>query len=83
MFAGRRKVAFVHGCFWHRHEGCKRTTNPKTRPAFWQAKFEANVTRDKRQQQSLRDLGWDVFVVWECETQDVASLEERLVALLN
>ena len=59
-------AVFVHGCYWHRHEGCRFATTPATRPEFWQEKFDANVARDRRHQQLLRGAGWRVFVVWEC-----------------
>ena len=76
-------VIFVHGCFWHRHRGCRYATTPSTRRAFWQAKFDANVARDKRTAASLRHLGWSVITVWECQlrTPDrVAARLERLLA---
>ncbi len=60
-------VIFVHGCFWHRHKGCKVATMPKSREDFWQAKFDANVTRDKRNLRDLKKAGWQVIVLWECE----------------
>lgn len=59
-------VIFVHGCFWHRHRGCPRTTSPATRRAFWNAKFASNVARDERNRRALRRLGWRVRTVWEC-----------------
>jgi DNA mismatch endonuclease, patch repair protein len=59
-------AVFVHGCFWHRHEGCRYASIPKTRAEFWRAKFEANVLRDRRVQQALIEKGWRVSVVWEC-----------------
>ena len=59
-------VLFVHGCFWHRHRGCRYTTTPKSRRAFWQAKFDANVARDRRVSAKLRHTGWSVITVWEC-----------------
>lgn len=65
-----RTVIFVHGCFWHRHPGCPVATMPKTRTAFWQAKFDSNVQRDARNGAALRKLGWKVLVVWECHTLD-------------
>jgi DNA mismatch endonuclease (patch repair protein) len=64
-----RMVVFVHGCFWHRHLGCSKTTSPKNNAAFWEEKFKANVTRDKKFVRALRKLGWRVFTVWECQTQ--------------
>lgn len=63
-----RAVVFVHGCFWHRHPGCKYAYNPKSRVDFWEAKFAENRARDMKQQQSLRRLGWKCIVVWECQT---------------
>lgn len=62
-----KTVIFVHGCFWHGHQGCKDFRIPKTRTEWWQAKIEGNVARDKRQQEELRKLGWKVVVIWECE----------------
>lgn len=58
---------FVHGCFWHRHEGCKDATTPKTRTEFWIEKFDKNVKNDQIKQEKLRELGWKVIVIWECE----------------
>ena len=58
---------FVHGCFWHRHEGCKDATTPKTRTEFWLEKFDKNVKNDQIKQDKLRELGWKVIVIWECE----------------
>ena len=58
---------FVHGCFWHRHEGCKDVTTPKTRTEFWLEKFDKNVKNDQIKQEKLRELGWKVIVIWECE----------------
>ena len=60
---------FVHGCFWHRHEGCKDATTPKTRTEFWLEKFDKNVKNDQIKQEKLRELGWKVIVIWECELQ--------------
>ena len=58
---------FVHGCFWHRHEGCKDATTPKTRTEFWLEKFDKNVKNDRIKQEKLRELGWKVIVIWHCE----------------
>jgi len=60
-------VIFVHGCFWHRHENCKDATTPKTRTEFWEQKFASNVANDKKNITALRNDGWKVIVVWECE----------------
>jgi len=62
-----RTVVFVHGCFWHRHQNCSDATTPKTRTDFWCNKFSQNVERDKKVQAALRQLGWNVLIVWECE----------------
>lgn len=59
-------VCFVHGCFWHRHEGCRYTTTPATRKELWRDKFVANINRDRRNRYSLLQAGWRVAVVWEC-----------------
>ena len=83
VFRGRRKVIFVHGCFWHRHEGCRRTTTPKTRREFWEDKFAANRKRDAVAVSSLKQASWEVAIVWECETEDGGELKDRLVAFLE
>ena len=62
-----RTAILVHGCFWHRHEGCGNATTPSTRRDFWQEKFDGNVARDQANEERLIDLGWRVIVVWECE----------------
>lgn len=74
-------AVFVHGCFWHRHADCAKTTNPKTRAQFWQAKFSANIARDAKAVAALKALGWRVFVVWECDTQTGRDLLKKLKAL--
>ena len=73
-----RTVLLVHGCFWHRHPGCRFAYMPKSRVDFWRAKFDRNVARDNEVQAALRDLGWTVRVVWECETEDAGGLEDVL-----
>lgn len=77
----RRWAVFVHGCFWHRHEGCPRTTTPSRNRQFWLDKFAANVRRDERVQGQLRELGWKVLVIWECECEDVSRLRRLRRAL--
>lgn len=68
-----RAVVFVHGCFWHRHAGCAVASTPKSNRRFWEAKFSANVRRDKRNCTVLRSMGWRVFVIWECQVNSVAK----------
>lgn len=70
-----RTVVFVHGCYWHRHQGCSRATTPATRREFWQAKFDRTVERDRAQTESLTASGWNVLSVWECETRNRVKLE--------
>jgi len=70
VFPSRHAVIFMHGCFWHRHEGCKLARLPKSKLDFWKTKLEANKERDLLHQRQLRDLGWRVLVVWECEMSD-------------
>lgn len=83
VFPSRRSVIFVHGCFWHRHEGCSRTTTPATRRRFWAAKFTENRARDRRVSAELIERGWRVCVIWECETKKVESLASRIVEFLG
>ncbi|MDE0111068.1 MAG: DNA mismatch endonuclease Vsr [Albidovulum sp.] len=80
VFPKHRLAVFVHGCFWHRHEGCRFASDPKSRVAFWKDKFAANVDRDARQQAVLRELGWSVLVIWECETRNERAVERMLAA---
>ncbi|MBW1940306.1 MAG: DNA mismatch endonuclease Vsr [Deltaproteobacteria bacterium] len=73
-----KTVIFVHGCFWHRHEECKYAYMPKSRRKFWNDKFKANIERDKTVKQQLKNLGWKVNIVWECELSDVKTIEKKL-----
>jgi DNA mismatch endonuclease (patch repair protein) len=78
VFRGRKKVIFVHGCYWHRHPGCKRASTPRERRDYWQAKFDRNVARDTRNLADLRAEGWDALVVWECELKDEQHLRNAI-----
>lgn len=73
-----KTVIFVHGCFWHRHKGCKYAYTPKSRTEFWNTKFEKNIARDKQVRKELKKLGWKVIVVWECEVKDTEKLYKKL-----
>lgn len=74
-----RTAIFVHGCFWHRHEGCRHATTPSTRADFWQDKFAANVNRDERNRTALEAAGWRVETIWECELRaDAPGIVQRL-----
>lgn len=63
-------VIFVHGCFWHRHQGCRKASTPTTNASMWAEKFRQNMDRDQRKQQELEQLGWRVIVLWQCEIMD-------------
>jgi DNA mismatch endonuclease (patch repair protein) len=82
-FPGRRKVIWVHGCFWHQHPGCPRATLPKSRREFWIPKLEGNRRRDLALQAEVRKLGWDTLVAWECELRDRDQLARRLRKFLD
>ncbi len=79
----RRLVIFVHGCFWHRHPGCREATMPAANRDFWLAKLEGNAARDLRHRAALRKLGWRVAVIWECETKQPEKLARRLARLTD
>ena len=66
-FTSRRVAVFIHGCFWHRHPGCRKTTMPASRIEFWRDKFDATVKRDAKAREELHRAGWTVLVIWECE----------------
>lgn len=87
VFPRRKKIIFVHGCFWHQHSkaNCWRSRVPKTRQEFWIPKLEKNVARDKRQIAMLRKLGWKVLVVWECEitASKIAKARKRILNFLR
>jgi DNA mismatch endonuclease (patch repair protein) len=83
VFPPRRKVIFVHGCFWHRHKKCRYATSPKTRKKFWEAKFAANVARDRRNQRQLKRMNWSVMKVWQCELKKLERLTRRLHDFLS
>ncbi len=75
---GRRKVIWMHGCFWHQHPGCPKATVPKSRREFWVPKLEGNRRRDLAAEAEARRQGWDTLVVWECELRDPGRLKKRL-----
>lgn len=83
VFPGRSKVIFVHGCFWHRHAGCALARLPKSRGDFWLPKLTANAERDARNMRALRQLGWSVLTIWECQLGDTAKLVSRIRRFLD
>ncbi|MDA5100609.1 DNA mismatch endonuclease Vsr [Pseudomonas aeruginosa] len=85
VFPARRKVIFVHGCFWHRHSdpSCRLARLPKSRLDFWLPKLSANEERDARVQAQLEALGWEVFTVWECQVGDTEALKRQISGFLD
>jgi DNA mismatch endonuclease (patch repair protein) len=83
VFPGRRKVIFVHGCFWHRHSCPDGRSTPATRTKYWNAKFARNKARDVKSRKALRKQGWDVLVIWECQTRRPEWLRGRLSKFLR
>lgn len=80
----RHRIAiFVHGCFWHRHEGCKIATTPKSNTDFWVGKFDRNVARDAKNIEELERAGWRVIIAWECEVSSSARASEKAGELAN
>lgn len=77
-----RTVIFVHGCYWHRHPGCRLAYTPKSNVEFWQRKLQGNVARDAANQAKLVELGWRILIIWECETRDRVALREQLAQWL-
>lgn len=78
-----KSIIFVHGCYWHRHEGCCYAYTPKSRQDFWLKKFSRTVQRDVEVQDELKRLGWQVLVIWECEVKQMDEVEKRLRQFLR
>jgi len=83
VFRPRRKVIFVHGCFWHRHANCALARMPKSRLDFWAPKLEGNRERDEKNKRTLHREGWKVLTVWECELDDAKRLDTRIRRFLD
>lgn len=82
-FSRRRKVIWLHGCWWHLHPGCRYVVVPKTRTEFWTRKLTRNHERDTEHEASLKAMGWDYLVVWECEMKDSAAVQKRVCEFLG
>lgn len=78
-----RKIILVHGCYWHRHEGCSMASEPKRNKQYWEKKFERNRIRDNMNYKALNELGWKVMVVWECHTKKTGFLRKKIKKFLN
>jgi DNA mismatch endonuclease (patch repair protein) len=83
VFPARRKVIFVHGCFWHQHTGCREGHKPKSNEGYWAPKLARNQERDKQNLERLKEAGWDVLVIWECETGDKEMVAVRIKDFLG
>lgn len=83
VFPSKCKIIFVHGCFWHRHKGCSRCRLPKSRLNFWKSKLVTNVERDKKVKKKLQRLGWNILVIWECQTLHEKELKTTLRRFLE
>jgi DNA mismatch endonuclease (patch repair protein) len=79
----RRKIIFVHGCFWHQHPGCRLAKSPATRPEYWLPKFARTQERDRTALKALECSGWSTLVVWECELDDLLKLRGKLEQFLG
>lgn len=83
VFSSRRKVIFVHGCFWHRHDDCVLSRLPKSNQDLWRIKLEKNKERDATTYHRLHEMGWDVLVIWECELRDRDAILGRIQRFLG
>lgn len=83
VMPGRKVAIFVHGCFWHHHQGCRFAKLPATRPDFWAEKLQANVARDARCEAALQEMSWRVLLVWECFLRTTRSLQDVQSALTD
>jgi DNA mismatch endonuclease (patch repair protein) len=83
VLPSRKTIILVHGCYWHRHPGCRYAYSPKSRVDFWEKKFSENIARDRRNMDELQSIGWRALVVWECELREPDELKKRLKDELN
>ncbi len=82
IFRGKRKAIFVHGCFWHQHQGCSASDRPSSNTTYWRAKLDRNVARDAANLSNLKDAGWNILVIWECKIKNAVELSETLCQFL-
>lgn len=83
VFKGRRKIILVHGCFWHQHPGCQNADRPLSNTEYWDSKLNSNMARDAKNLNFLNEKGWDVLIVWECQTRDKTSLFNMLTEFME
>jgi DNA mismatch endonuclease (patch repair protein) len=82
VFLGRKKVIFVHGCFWHGHPNCKASKLPETHIEFWKNKISSNQERDINNVKKLENMGWKVLIVWQCELKEISNMTDKIRAFL-
>jgi DNA mismatch endonuclease (patch repair protein) len=78
-----KTVVFVHGCFWHQHDRCKKATVPTTNTTFWTEKFKRNKLRDRLNKEKLTSMNWQVIIIWECELLRIESVKKKLLRKLR
>lgn len=78
-----KTIFFVNGCFWHRHRGCKKSTTPKTNIEYWEKKLERNVEKQAGDIRALRNEGWKVYIIWECEIKDENKLNKKIIKIFR
>ena len=83
VFRSRRKVIFIHGCFWHGHADCPKARIPKTRQDFWKEKMGNNARRDEENERALDRLGWKHLIIWQCQIKNVETVKGQVVAFLE
>jgi DNA mismatch endonuclease (patch repair protein) len=83
VFAGRKKIIFIHGCFWHGHEGCPKGKLPKSNLDYWVPKVGGNKERDIEHRRKLESGGWSVLVVWQCELKNEEALKKQIISFLE
>lgn len=83
VLSRHKKIIFVHGCFWHMHNCRYGRVKPATNAKFWQVKRQSNVARDKRNLKALKKLGWEVLVIWECQTKKPEKLTNKIISFLK
>jgi DNA mismatch endonuclease (patch repair protein) len=83
VFSKKRKVIFVHGCFWHGHKGCLRAERPTSNIPFWRKKLDSNIARDRRNIRLLKKSGWQVLIIWQCQTKNLDMLILRIEKFLR
>ncbi|MGC2164247.1 MAG: DNA mismatch endonuclease Vsr [Silvibacterium sp.] len=83
VFTGRKRVIFIHGCFWHQHQDCREGRVPGSRQEYWIPKLKNNISRDQKHVVELQKLGWKVLVIWECQVTNIDRAEDMMLKFLG